>query len=265
VTPLAAEHITLTYRANSVIRDLTMTVERGELVGLIGPNGAGKTTVLRALGGLMRPAVGRVLLGSEDVYQMASMARARVLGIIPQGETQVWPLTVEEMVRLGRTPHRGWLLPLRSTDHQVVNQALALTGLSGLHGRSIQTLSGGERQRVYIARALAQEPQVLLLDEPTANLDIHYQMHLLGLVKQLVASRRLTAVIAIHDLALAARYCDRLLLLHKGHLLACGTPERVLTQQNLCAAFGIEAELYRDPRGQWALTIQPMNGQLHHG
>jgi iron complex transport system ATP-binding protein len=255
VTLIEAQQLALGYNGHTVIDHLEMVARPGELVGLVGPNGAGKTTVLRALAGLLKPRGGSVLVDDRSIDMLSSAARARSIGLIPQGETYVWPLKVEELVLLGRAPHRGWLLPMSHHDHAVVEQALAMTQLVELRHRPIDKLSGGERQRVMIARALAQEPQVLLLDEPTANLDVHHQLRLLDLVRGLVDARKLTAIVAIHDLALAARYCDRLMLLHQKRSYATGRPEEVLTPENLQAVFGIDAQLYRDPRGEWALSV----------
>ena len=189
-------------------------------------------------------------------------ARARAIGLVPQGEAHAWSLPVEEVVRLGRAPHRGWLLPYSQDDRDIVNTILDHTGLDELRHRPIDKLSGGERQRVMIARALAQEPRVLLLDEPTANLDIHHENQVLSLVRDLVNNRKLTAVLAIHNLGLAAQFCDRLLLLHNKRAYAVGKPEEVLTPENLRDVFGIEGALYRDPFGQWALSVrsQPEQG-----
>lgn len=259
MTHIIANQLVLGYNGRSVINGLSLTAEPGEMLGLIGPNGAGKTTVLRALNGLISPNQGTVLIDDQDVQKLSASAKARTIGMVPQGESQVWPLSVEEVVSLGRAPHRGWLLPYSSTDRAAVDRALELTSLSKLRSRSIEKLSGGERQRVMIARALAQEPDVLLLDEPTANLDVQQQILLLELVRKLTREGKLIAVMAIHDLALAARYCDRLLLLFDGRDYATGPPEAVLTSQNLQAVFGVEAELYRDPYGQWALTVQTVS------
>jgi iron complex transport system ATP-binding protein len=255
MTHLTADRLVLGYNGHNVIESLTFDTHPGEMVGLIGPNGVGKTTVLRALAGLLEPRGGAALIDGQDVRALPAAVRAQRLGLVPQGEAHAWPLAVEEIVMLGRAPHRGWLMPLSAADRAVVERALRLTGLTDLRERPIDRLSGGEGQRVRIARALAQEPSILLLDEPTANLDIHHQLQVLELVRRLVDERGLTAIMAIHDLTLAARYCDRLVLLHEGGAYAAGSPEDVLTPENLRAVFGIEAEVYRDPRGHWAISV----------
>jgi iron complex transport system ATP-binding protein len=256
MTRLTAAHLTLAYNGWTVVRDVSLGVSSGELLGLIGPNGSGKTSVLRALAGLHRPARGALCLDGRDVSRLPAAERARAIGLVPQGEHYAWPLTVEEVVLLGRAAHRGWLLPFSKADYAVVERALVQTNLLALRQRRVDQLSGGEHQRTLIARALAQEPKVLLLDEPTANLDLHYQMQILDLVSRLAADQQLAVVVAIHDLTLAARYCDRLLLLRDGQVFACGAPHSVLTPENLQAVFGIDAQLYRDPRGQWAISVK---------
>jgi iron complex transport system ATP-binding protein len=183
------------------------------------------------------------------------MERARQIALVPQGETHTWPLTVRDVTLLGRAAHRGWLLPFLRADHAAVDQALDQTGLMALQSQRLDKLSGGERQRTLIARALAQEARVLLLDEPTASLDIRFQIQILELVRCLAMERKLLVVIAIHDLSLAARTCDRLMLLHQGQVFAQGAPPDVLTAQNLSHVFGLDGEIYRDPRGQWALSV----------
>ena len=256
MTTIEVNQLALGYNGRTIVDDLSLNASAGEILGLIGPNGAGKTTVLRAQAGLLTPWQGAVLVDEQDVQGLDASARAQTIGLVPQGESMVWPLSVEETVSLGRAPHRGWFMPLSGGDRAAVERALTHTGLGDLRQRSIKKLSGGERQRVMIARALAQEPKVLLLDEPTANLDVNHQLRVLELVRELANERQLIGVMAIHDLALAARYCDRLLLLHQGKAYAAGRPDEVLTVENLRSVFGVEAELYRDPRGQWALSIQ---------
>ena len=256
MTIIKADRVRLGYNGRSVVNDLSLSVHPGELLGLIGPNGVGKTTILRALAGLLQPKSGVVLLNDQDLRKLNVSTRAKSIGLVPQGETDIWPLQVKEVVKLGRAPHRGWLKPFSRADHEAIDRALQITGLSELSDRPINKLSGGERQRVIVARALAQEPNILLLDEPTANLDVRHQNQLLDLVRELVSGKGLSAILAIHDLTLAARYCDRLVLMNEGREYATGSPEEVLTADNLRAVYGVDAELYLDPRGQWALSIR---------
>lgn len=261
MTELAARNLTLAYKRQAVVRDLSLAVSGGSVLGLIGPNGSGKTTVLRALAGLSQPRSGNVFLDGLDVSRMTAAARAKQIGLVPQGETHAWALTVQEMVLLGRAPHRGWLLPFSAADHAAVECALSQMGLLSLRDRPIDKLSGGERQRTLIARALAQEPALLLLDEPTASLDLRYQIEILGLVRQLATDRKLAVVMAIHDLTMATRYCDQLVLLSSGSAFASGRPAQVLTPENLMAVFGVDGRLYTDPSGQWTVSAQS-NSQL---
>ena len=258
---LEAKGLTLAYGARLVLQDLDLQLSAGEVLGLIGPNGAGKTTLMRALAGLIAPRRGRVRLAGQDIARLDRRARARLLAWVPQRESAAWSLTVRQMVQLGRAPHRGWFLPYTSEDRRIVEEALQRTGLLPLQARTVDTLSGGEFQRVLLARALAQKPRVLLLDEPTASLDVHHQIDILDRVQELAAGEGLAVVMAIHDLNLAARYCSRLLLLHEGRVWGSGPPHQVLTPDNLHAVFGVRARLYRDPWGQWAVSVQK-NGFL---
>jgi iron complex transport system ATP-binding protein len=260
---LQAENLSLGYNGHNIIEALSLAVPKNKIFGLIGPNGSGKTTLLRALAGLMKPRGGAVYLRGSSVKELDSQKRARMVGWVPQREALAWPLTVGETVQLGRAPHRGWFLPYTNQDSLAVSRALQQTELVSLQDRPIDKLSGGEFQRVLIARALAQEPDLLLLDEPTANLDVHHQIQVLDLVQGLVQQGDLTVVMAIHDLNLAARYCDRLVLLHEGELQGIGGPEAVLTSENLRTVFGIEAKLYRDPWGDWAVGVRA--GSNGHG
>ncbi len=247
---------------HSVLRQVDLSLSPGEMVALIGPNGAGKTTLLRALSRLLRPQAGRVLLKGRDIWQLSARQVAQQIGRVPQTAAMAWPYTVEQVVRMGRFPHRHWLSPLNSCDAAIVEQALIRLELQPLRRRPVNTLSGGEQQRVLIARALAQEPSVLLLDEPIANLDINHQHQVLALVRDLAHSAHLAILLAIHNLELAARYCDRLILLHHGQIWRAGPPAEVLDVNHLRTVFGIETHLYRDPLGHWALTVQspPLNG-----
>ncbi len=259
---LRADKLNLGYNGASVVKNMSVEIPRGKIVGIIGPNGSGKSTLLRALAGLHKPFSGTSYLREKDIRSFTAQQRARMIGWVPQRQTYIWPLTVQDTVNLGRAPHRGWFLPLSSKDHQVVDQMLNMTELSTLKYRRIDRLSGGEFQRAMIARALVQEPEILLLDEPTANLDIHHQIQVFDMIQTLVNQGELTAVVAIHDLSLAARYCEQFILLHHGECYSKGGPQDVLTSENILEVFGVEARLYRDPWNYWALTIK--NGVNQH-
>ena len=263
MTILRAKDLSLGYQNKKIIDDFNVTVPQGAVVGLVGPNGSGKTTILRAFAGLIKPLKGKVWLNQQDIWSIPSRKRAQMIGWVPQRERSAWALTVKEIVSLGRAPHRGWLLPLSAADQCVIENVLALTELSDLKDRKVNELSGGEFQRVLIARALAQEPRVLLLDEPTANLDIHHQMQVMDFVKELVAQQAITAIVAIHDLTCAARYCDRLILLSEGRQICDGKPIEVLQSEHIKQVFKVESCLYRDP---WDyLTVSVRNGRNGNG
>ncbi len=256
INVLQASQLNLGYNRKTIVQEFNLAIPSKTILGLVGPNGSGKTTILRALAGLLQPRAGVVLVQGESLTQLDSRKRARRIAWVPQRESLVWSLSVEEAVQLGRAPHRGWFLPYTAQDHRMVDWAIDLTELNDLKDRPIDQLSGGEFQRVLIARALAQEPEILLLDEPTTNLDIHHQIQLLDLIRRLTNKKELTVVLAIHDLNLAVRYCDQLILLHDGQQKGVGEPEKVLTEDNLQTVFGIKAKLYQDPWGYWAVSVR---------
>lgn len=225
---------------------VSLRVERGEFVGLVGPNGAGKTTLLRAIAHLLQPEQGKVFLLGQDTKRISSGELARSMAQVAQVPPPTFGFTGFEVVLMGRYPHMGRFQVERASDRQVALGSMRLTETETFVDREVATLSGGERQRVFVARALAQEPSVLLLDEPTANLDIQHQLRVLGLVQELVAGG-LTAIAAIHDLSLAARYCHRLVLMSNGRVMANGTPWEVLTPGNIQKAFGVRAVIFQDP------------------
>lgn len=258
---LKAQQIGCAYATNGrhpVLNNIDLSLYPGELVGLIGPNGAGKTTLLRALARLLPLQSGRVLLNGHNIWQLSPREVARQIGRVPQSANAAWPYSVEHVVRMGRYPHRHWLSFFNGKDAAAVENALARLQLTPFRHRPLNTLSGGEQQRVLIARALAQEPAILLLDEPIANLDINYQHQALSLLQTLVQEYQLAALMAIHDLELAARYCNRLILLNRGQIQVAGPPTEVLQTRHLRAVFGLETQLYRDPSGQWALSVLPL-------
>ena len=231
------EAVTVTLGGRAVVRDVGAAVERGEWVALIGPNGAGKTTLLRAIAGLVDHE-GRISLLGRPASELNRRERARLLAVVPQApETPPW-LTVAEYVLMGRTPHLGLLAREGDADRDAAARALARLELGPLADRTLGTLSGGERQRVVVARALAQEASIVLLDEPTAALDIGHQQQALELLDDLRGPDGLTLVAAMHDLTLAAQYADRVLLLSDGVIVADGPPVEVLTEAMLAEHYG---------------------------
>ena len=237
MTAIGLDGVTVELGGRAVVDDVSATVERGEWVALIGPNGAGKTTLLRAIAGLL-PHDGRVSLLGRDAAALERRERARLLAVVPQTpETPPW-LTVAEYVLMGRTPHLGPLAREGAADRDAAWNALDRLELEELAERPLGTLSGGERQRAVVARALAQEASIVLLDEPTAALDIGHQQQALELLDGLPDRQGLTLVAAMHDLTLAAQYADRVLLLSRGRIVADGTPGEVLTEDALREHYG---------------------------
>ncbi len=243
MTLLGLERIGLTRDGRRVLDGITARVVQGEVVGLLGPNGTGKTTLLRAALGLQR-VEGRVTLGDRPLGALSPRERALCAAYIPQDRTVAWPVTVAALVALGRIPHRASI----AADRAAVAAALAAMDLAALRDRPVTGLSGGERARVLIARALAQDAPLILADEPTAGLDPAHALALMGRFRALAALGR-GVVVALHDLGLAARACDRLILLDAGRLAADGPPEAVLTAANLARVYGIAAHLGRDAGG----------------
>ena len=237
MSAIELDGVTVRLGGRPVVREVTARVERGEWVALIGPNGAGKTTLLRAIAGLVRHE-GDVSLFAQPAAALERRERARLLAVVPQEpETPPW-LTVAEYALMGRTPHLGPLAREGAADREAAARALDRLGLEPFAERALGTLSGGERQRVVVARALAQEAPIVLLDEPTAALDIGHQQQALELLDALRSADGLTLVAAMHDLTLAAQYADRVLLLAEGRIVADGTPADVLTESALAEHYG---------------------------
>jgi iron complex transport system ATP-binding protein len=206
---------------------------------LIGPNGSGKTSLLRTVYRVLRPDAGVIRLDGESVWELSARESARRMAVVPQESGGELDFTVREMVLMGRSPHKAWHERDSAADQAIVDRALRQVNLAELADRGFLTLSGGEKQRVIVARALAQEPRFLVLDEPTAHLDIHHQLEILALVRGL----ELTTIAALHDLNLAAMYCDRLYLLHHGRIVASGAPPDVLTVDLIRDVYGVAAEV----------------------
>ena len=243
---VSAQDLFYEVQAETLLDGVTLHADRGQLVGLIGPNGAGKSTLLRAISGILGYRDGAVRLDGADIKSLSSKAIAAGLALVPQIAPYTHGFTCIELVLMGRYPHLGRFQIEGKEDDRIARDAMRLTEIEQFADRTLDTLSGGERQRVFVSRALAQQPRVLLLDEPTSNLDVLHQLKVFDLVRKLV-DEGLTAVAAIHDLNMAARYCDRLVLLTGGRVLAEGSPEEVLSPETIESAFGVKAAVYREP------------------
>jgi iron complex transport system ATP-binding protein len=248
---VVAKYLTGGYGEITIVRDLELAILRGEWLSLIGANGCGKSTLLKLLGHTIDAKKGSIWLDGQLIHQQPARAIAQILSFLPQQPIVPEGLTVWELVSLGRTPHQPWWQwDLNSDDRQHVADAIHLTQLDEYRHRVVATLSGGERQRVFLALALAQEPQILLLDEPTTYLDIGYQLELLDLLAKLNQQKKITIVSVLHEINLAMRYSHRIAIIKEGELLAVGSPESVVTESNLRAAFKIEAAIVDTPVGK---------------
>ena len=226
-----------------VLRSVDLEVGAGELVGLIGPNGAGKTTLLRLMAKLLAPTGGALWLDGAEFAALSQLTVARVVATVAQATPADFSFPVRDVVLMGRHPHRGRFEGESAADDAIAREAMTLTDTTELARRVVTELSAGERQRVSLARALAQKPRLLLLDEPTANLDLRYQIRGLDCVRRLVRETGVAAVAALHDLELASRYCTRLVLMDRGAVVADGPPADVLTAERLRAVFGVVAHV----------------------
>jgi iron complex transport system ATP-binding protein len=244
---LTAERLSLTYGERTVVKSLNLTIPNGKVTVLIGRNGSGKSTILKALGRLLKPSSGHVVLDGKAIDQMESRALARQLAILPQGPIAPEGLTVEELVKQGRFPHQNWLGIASKEDREAVERALAAMQLTELRERPLQALSGGQRQRAWIAMSLAQETPILLLDEPTTYLDVAHQLEVLELVAELNRRDGRTVVMVLHDLNQAARYADHLVAISFGQVVAEGAPKELLTPELIRRVFGVDAHVLPDP------------------
>ncbi|HSW10757.1 MAG TPA: ABC transporter ATP-binding protein [Bacillota bacterium] len=255
---LRLEGATLGYRGGPVVHAVDLELPAGGFVGLIGPNASGKSTLLKAMSRVLQPLQGRATLDGEDLWRLPSMAVARRVAAVAQGLPPTFPLLAQELVLMGRLPHLRRFQGEGPRDLAVVRRALTLTGTLPLADRSLAELSGGERQRLSIARALAQEPKYLLLDEPTAHLDINYKVELLDLLRRLNRAENLAVLVILHDLNLAALYCDQLVLLRDGRVHVRGSPEAVLLSSHLQEVYGSHTVISRHPiRGVPQVTLVP--------
>ena len=259
---LQAVDLKLGYGDRVVVDGLDLGIETGTVTTVIGPNGCGKSTLLRALGRLLKPSGGEVLLDGKRIDRMPSREIARVLGVLPQAPSAPEGLTVADLVARGRHPHQTWYRQWSSDDESAVGAALAMTGLLDLGDRPLDELSGGQRQRAWISMALAQGTDLLLLDEPTTFLDLAHQIEVLELVRRLHGELGRTVVMVLHDLNLAARYTDRLVAMRNGRVVAAGPPAEVLTEALLAEVFDLDAKVIEDPVAGTPLVV-PIGTRSH--
>lgn len=242
---LEIENLSVSYGPRRVLSNVSLTLAPGQILTLIGPNGAGKSTLVRALAGIVTPAAGSIRVNGRDIARLDSMERARLMAFVPQALQLPPAFTAWETVLLGRTPHLNWLGQTSPQDEQIVRQSMQRTRTIELAGRRVGELSGGEQQRLLLARALAQATPILVMDEPTAHLDLHYQISLLDQVRTLARQDHLAVLMVLHDLNLAARYADRVALLVEGRLQAAGLPAEVLTSPLLSQAYKVPLQVLR--------------------
>lgn len=248
-TPIAltTRKLSLAYDNHLIIQGLDLAINQGEITTLVGPNGCGKSTLLRGMARLLKPQGGTVYLEGEAIAHLPTKALAKRLGILPQSPPAPEGLTVKELVAQGRYPHQNWLQQWSKQDELKVEEAIATTDLHQFAHRPLDSLSGGQRQRAWIAMALAQDTEILLLDEPTTYLDLAHQIEVLDLLHWLNRKAGRTIVMVLHDLNLACRYSDRLIALRDGKLLAQGRPQAIITEELVRQVFGLESRIIGDP------------------
>ncbi len=244
---LDIQNLSVSYNGHDILDDVSLHVSPGSILAVIGPNGAGKTTLIRSISGVLSPRQGSVVVDGIDLLRLTAAQRARYLAVVPQARQLPSAFTVQQSVLLGRTPYLGWLGRTREIDHRLVEMALEHTRLTALADRRVGELSGGEQQRVLLARALAQDTPILLLDEPTTHLDLEHQSSFFNLVHKLANDKKLAVLLVLHDLNLAGLYADQVALLVEGRIHITGTPQEVLTESNLSAVYNVPVNVVPHP------------------
>ena len=251
---LRVKDVEFSYNSTLVLEGISMDLDRSEIIGIVGPNGAGKSTLIRCIDRILTPSGGTILLDETEISTLSRMEIARKMGYVPQTTTRVFPATVFDTVLMGRRPHLGW--NSNETDVDKVLEILELLGIMEFAMRDFNEISGGQQQKVLIARALAQEADILLLDEPTSNLDIRHQLEVMEIMTNIVHRKKISVVMAIHDLNLASRYTSRILMMNGGRIFAAGEPESVLTSENIRCAYGVEALVKSDGERPYIIPVR---------
>ena len=252
---LRLTNVNLGYNRQTVLHNISLEAKPGEMLGIIGPNGSGKSTIIRGITRLIKPSSGQIFLDGKNLTDMNQRDLAKLVAVVPQNPVLPELFTALEVVLMGRTPHLGLLSYEGEHDLTIVQKAMKATQTLALAERRVGELSGGEKQRLTIARALAQEPKILLMDEPTANLDINYQIETLDLARHLCQEQDLIVVVTLHDLNLAAQYCDRLVMLSDGRIYCQGIPKAVINTQTIRKVYGAEVYVYPNPVNDLPATL----------
>jgi len=241
---LRIEDLSLSYGDKPVVQNLSLRVKKGQVVSIIGPNASGKSTILKSIAGIIKPVSGKIFIEEKDISKMDSKKLAQKVSILLQQNKNPDDMSIEELVYFGRYPHKKWFEGFEASDKKIIEEVMKLTNTFALRDKTLETLSGGERQRAWIAMALAQEPDILLFDEPTTYLDLAHQIEFLELVNRLNKETGVTVVLVLHDLNQAARYGNYLFAMKEGKIFAQGSPEEVLNPQNILSIYNIEAKIF---------------------
>jgi iron complex transport system ATP-binding protein len=249
---LTINKLSFSYSGHDVLKEIELSVGAGELLSIVGPNGSGKSTFLKCINRILKPKQNTVLIDGKDVGSLDLKELSKIVGYVPQSSTSTFPFTVFDVVLMGRKPYIHW--NIGEHDNEIVAEMLDFLGIGHLAMRHFDELSGGEQQKVIIARALAQQPKLLILDEPTSSLDIKHQLEILCMLRSLTHSKERSVIVSMHDLNLASRFSDRMLMVKKGCVYAVGTPSEVITEQNIEAVYGIKASVSTSAVGKPQIT-----------
>ena len=236
---LSVDNISIKYADRTIVKDVSLLLKPGKVLVIIGPNGSGKTTIIRGITGAIPLSDGTIKFDEIDLNHVSEIERAKIIGVVPQATQLPDDFSVYETVALGRTPHLGFMGRLSDTDHTIVEQAIQETAIEELRDQNLKSLSGGEQQRVILARAIAQDAPVMILDEPTSHLDLNYQLGMLSMVRNLSRAKNIAVLMVLHDLNLAARFADEIVILEKGIVISSGQPAAVLTEPNLTSVYKV--------------------------
>jgi iron complex transport system ATP-binding protein len=252
---ISTEKLSIGYGSVEIVKDLNLSIPKGKITTIIGANGCGKSTILKTIARILQPKAGAIYINGKDIQTESSKEIAKVMAVLPQSPVAPKGLTVEELVAYGRFPHQSGFGKITKQDREIINWAIEVVGMKEYQERPIESLSGGQRQRVWIAMALAQETEILLLDEPTTYLDLAHQLEVLKLLEELNKKQGRTIVMVIHELNNAARFADYMVGVKAGKIVCSGKPEEVMSKSNLKEIFNIDAEVVRDPRNNKPVCI----------